>query len=231
MRPQMMAVIADDDKKTLRDLVRVLEEEHFEVALALDTEHAFQLVQKHKPQLIISEVAKSNYDGLSLFEKVRGEIDTNEYQSKLIILTSNADERNEILSFETGIDTYLRKPLRSHAFKKRLARFFQLKSDINTVKMDHFQIKDLYFDLKKRLLYRKSSNTHLTIQAKTFDILFFLASHANNVFSRQQLLQQIWKDNHTVTARSVDVHILKIRQLLGSGYVKTIKGVGYLFNE
>lgn len=231
MRPQLMAVIADDDKKTLRELVKVLEEENFEVALALDTAHAFQLILKHKPQLIISEVAKNNYDGLSLFEKVRSEVDSTDHQSKLIILTNNTDEKNEILSFETGIDSYLRKPLRTHAFKKRLARFFQIKSDINAIKMDHFQIKDLYFDLKKRLLYRKSSPTHLTIQAKTFDILFFLASNVNHVFSRQELLQQIWKDTHKVTARSVDVHILKIRQLLGNGYVKTIKGVGYLFKD
>lgn len=71
----------------------------------------------------------------------------------------------------------------------------------------------------------------MQIQSKSFEILFFLARFPNQVFSREQIMQTIWGTTSKVTLRSVDIHILKIRQLLGDGYIKTIKGVGYLFQD
>ncbi|WKV11634.1 response regulator transcription factor [Marivirga harenae] len=232
MQQSRTAVIADDDKSTLRDLVTILESENFNVALALDTQHAIQLINKHHPQLIISEIGNQNYDGISLFTYLKNEVAINELDTKIIALTSNSDEKYEILSYETGIDFFLRKPLRKNAFKKRLSKFFDTEDSVFNLKpIEEYEIRDLYFDVKKRLLFKLPAKDLLQIQSKSYEILLFLARFPNQVFSREQLMQAIWGNSAKVTLRSVDIHILKIRQLLGEGYIKTIKGVGYLFKQ
>jgi len=230
MQKSRTAVIADDDKETLRDLVKILESENFNVALALDTQHAIQLVNRHQPLLIISEIANQIYDGISLFNYLKNDLDNKEIEPKIIALTSNKDEKYEILSYESGIDFFLRKPLRKNAFKKRLSKFFEDEENIFHLKpVDEYEIRDLYFDIKKHLLFKSTTNELLQIQSKSFEILLFLARFPNQVFSREQIMPAIWGTSSKVTLRSVDIHILKIRQLLGEGYIKTIKGVGYLF--
>ncbi|HET8859635.1 response regulator transcription factor [Marivirga sp.] len=232
MQQSRTAVIADDDKETLRDLVKILESENFNVALALDTQHAIQLINKHHPLLIISEIANQNYDGISLFNYLRNEPNTKEIDPKIIALTSNQEEQNEVLSYESGIDYFLQKPLRKNAFKKRLSKFFGEEESIFHLKpLDEYEIKDLFFDIKKNLLYKLPSKDLIQIQSKSFEILLFLARFPNKVFSRDQIMQTIWGLGSKVTLRSVDIHILKIRQLLGDNYIKTIKGVGYLFSD
>jgi two-component system alkaline phosphatase synthesis response regulator PhoP len=225
------AVIADDDKETLRDLVKILESENFSVALALDTHHAIQLIIKHQPLLIISEVADHNYDGISLFKYLKTEAKINDTDPKIIALTSNMDERNEILSYDQGIDFFLRKPIRKNAFKKRLAKFFSEDEEIYQMEsLSEYEIRDLFFDVKKHLLFKLPSKEMMQIQSKSYEILLFLARFSNEVFSREQIMLAIWGNSSKVTLRSVDIHILKIRQVLGEGYIKTIKGVGYLFS-
>jgi two-component system alkaline phosphatase synthesis response regulator PhoP len=232
MQQSRTAVIADDDKETLRDLVKILESENFNVALALDTQHAIQLIKRYQPLLIISEIANQNYDGISLFNYLKHESVDKEINPKIIALTSNKEERYEILSYESGIDFFLRKPLRKNAFKKRLLKFFGEEESIFQLKhVDEYEIRDLYFDFKKHLLFKLPSKELMQIQSKSFEILFFLARFPNQVFSREQIMQTIWGTTSKVTLRSVDIHILKIRQLLGDGYIKTIKGVGYLFQD
>lgn len=232
MQQGKTAVIADDDKETVRDLVKILESENFNVALALDTQHAIQLINRHQPLLIISEIGNQNYDGISLFNYLRSEFCSKEIEPKIIALTSDKDEKNEILSYESGIDFFLHKPLRKNPFKKRLSKLFGDQESILYLKpLDEYQIRDLYFDIKKHLLFKLPAKKLLQIQSKSFEILLFLARFPNQVFSREQIMQAIWGESSKVTLRSVDIHILKIRQLLGENYIKTIKGVGYLFKD
>jgi len=230
MQKSRTAVIADDDKETLRDLITILESENFNVALALDTQHAIQLIIKHQPLLIISEVANYNYDGISIFRYLKNDIEIKGVDPKIIALTSDEDEKNEILSYDSGIDFFLRKPLRKKAFKKRLSKFFEEEENVFHLRaMDEYQIRDLFFDIKKHLLFKLPSKDLIKIQSKSYEILLFLAQFPNKVFSREQIMHNIWGNSAKVTLRSVDIHILKIRQLLGEEYIKTIKGVGYLF--
>ncbi|ADR20344.1 DNA-binding response regulator [Marivirga tractuosa] len=232
MQQSRTAVIADDDKETLRDLVRILESENFNVALALDTQHAIQLINRHQPLLIISEIANQNYDGIGLFNYLKNDATIKEVEPRIIALTSNSEEQYEILSYESGIDFFLRKPLRKNAFRKRLTKFFGEEENVFHLKpIDEYEIRDLYFDIKKHLLFKLPSKDLMQIQSKSFEILLFLARFPNKVFSREQIMQAIWGNSSKVTLRSVDIHILKIRQLLGEDYIKTIKGVGYLFKD
>ncbi len=230
MLTKKTAVIADDDKETLRSLVSTLEDNGFEVALALDNEHALQLIKKVNPILVISEVGKNNYDGVRLYEAYKKESKLNDHL-KMVILTNNVDENLEIQSFESGVDDFLIKPLRKNAFNKRITRYFiEQKKELKSPKKQ-FQIRDLFFNLVNKTVYKMPENKQVRIQSKSFEILFFLAFHHDQVFSRDALISAIWETNSKVTARSIDVHILKIRQAFGDEYVKTIKGVGYIFSK
>jgi two-component system alkaline phosphatase synthesis response regulator PhoP len=230
MLTKKTAVIADDDKETLRTLVSTLEDNGFEVALALDSEHALQLIKKVNPILVISEIGKNNYDGVGLFEAYKMDPKIND-NLKMVILTSSIDENLEIKSFESGVDDFLIKPLRKNAFNKRILRYFiEQKKEVKSPKKQ-FQIRDLFFNLVAKTVYKTSENTPIQIQSKSFDILFFLAYNHDQVFSREVLIRAIWESNSKVTSRSIDVHILKIRQAIGEEYVKTIKGVGYIFSK
>lgn len=228
MLTRKMAVIADDDKETLRNLVSTLEDDGFEVALALDTNHAIQLIKKVHPVLVISEIGKHNYDGLSLFESFKKEVRLIN-QLKMVILTNNSDEKYEILSFESGIDDFLLKPLRKNAFRKRIVRYFKEEKAPQKAPKKQYQIRDLFFNISNKSIHKLPNEEVVPIQSKTFDILLFLALNHDHIYSREALINAIWPINSKVTARSIDVHILKIRQLLGEGYIKTIKGVGYIF--
>ncbi len=230
MLTKKTAVIADDDKETLRSLVSTLEENGFEVALALDNEHALQLIKKVNPILVISEIGKNNYDGVRLYEEYKKESKLNDHL-KMVILTNNVDENLEIKSFESGVDDFLIKPLRKNAFNKRITRYFiEQKKELKSPKKQ-YQIRDLFFNLVTKTVFKTPENRPVRIQSKSFDILLFLALNHDQVFSRETLINAIWESNSKVTPRSIDVHILKIRQAFGDQYVKTIKGVGYIFNK
>ncbi|MGM0582573.1 MAG: response regulator transcription factor [Bacteroidota bacterium] len=232
MQQSRTAVIADDDKETLRDLVKILESENFNVALALDTQHAIQLINRYKPSLIISEIADQNYDGIRLFNYLKDESTKKQSDPKIIALTYNSEEQNEILSYESGIDLYLHKPLRIKAFKKRLLKFLGEEERIPHLKQkDEYEIRDLYFDIKNNHLFKLPFKEIIHIQSKSFEILLLLARYPDQIFSRAQIIKTIWGYSSKVTLRSVDIHILKIRQVIGEDYIKTIKGVGYLFKD
>ncbi|MBK6264485.1 response regulator transcription factor [Marivirga sp. S37H4] len=229
MLSKKVAVIADDDKETLRILVDTLEADGFEVALAMDTQHALSLIRKVNPVLVVSEIGKANYDGLLLFETYKKDYPyLNNF--KMVILTNNNEEKYEISSFESGIDDYLIKPLRKNAFKMRIVRYLNEENPVvHVVPEKQFQIRDLHFNLLNKTIYKLPEKKQIPIQSKTFEILFFLASNNDRIFSREALIKAVWAPSRKVSPRSIDVHILKIRQLLGENYVKTIKGVGYLF--
>jgi two-component system alkaline phosphatase synthesis response regulator PhoP len=226
--PKKFAVIADDDKDTLRNLVGTLELEGFDVALALDNSHAVKLVKKHKPKLIISEAAKENYDGINLLGNLRKDI-SNWPDTRFIILTSNTTETLEINAFDLGVDDFLLKPIRPNAFRKRIHKYSRDAFQLDKAPVDVITLRDLKLDPFHKRVLKAGKDKPEKIQSKTFDILYFLARNHDQVFSREKILQMIWGDQIDVTPRSIDVHVLKIRTVLGEGYVKTIKGVGYKF--
>ncbi len=228
MQEKKIAIIADDDKETITSLVEALEEKGFFIKIADDTQHALQLIKNVKPCLVISEIGKMKYDGVLLFEAYKKEpVFSNHF--KMVILTNNNDEKYEVMSFESGIDDYLLKPLRTKAFQKRIHRFFNKENARLSIPEKQFQIRGLFFNLTNKTIQQIHDKKLIKIQSKTFDLLFFLAVNNNQIFSRESLLQSIWTEDKQITSRSVDVHILKIRQVLGKGFIKTVKGVGYLF--
>lgn len=145
----------------------------------------------------------------------------------IIYLTARVEEYSELAAFDVGADDYITKPIRPRALLSRIAALFrrEQKQHQKNEKKDKIQVGALTIDRESYIVF--NDKTPITLPKKEFEMLFFLAQNPNKVFSRDELLQNIWGTDVYVLARTVDVHIRKVREKIGGGYIKTVKGVGY----
>jgi len=163
-------------------------------------------------------------DGIETCIKIRSmESLSNVY---VIFLTAREEEYSEVAAFDAGADDYITKPIKPRALISRINSFFKrrftskdssLIQEVETLKMDKNSYTTI-LDGKKIYLPKKE-----------FDLLFFLMKNSSKVYSRDSLLRNVWGSGVHVVARTVDVHIRKLREKIGENFIKTIKGVGYKF--
>jgi two-component system alkaline phosphatase synthesis response regulator PhoP len=144
----------------------------------------------------------------------------------IIFLTARSEEYSEVAAFDVGADDYITKPIKPRALMSRIAALF--RRDIKKEKdKGQIKIRDLKID-RSSYTIDKAGKT-ITLPKKEFELLYFLANNPNVVFSRDELLHNIWGSDVFVLARTVDVHIRKVREKIGEEYISTVKGVGYKF--
>jgi two-component system alkaline phosphatase synthesis response regulator PhoP len=219
-------IVADDDMEILKSLKHLLEEKGYDVRVAFDGEAALRLCEKHLPDLLISEIALEGIDGLTLLQKIRQNPRT--AHTKMVILTHDFMEGNEVRAFDLGVNDFLYKPLRPKAFLLRLEKKFnrprQQDQALSTLK-----INGLLLDSEKSTLIQNEKAIRLP--RRTFELFFFLAQNPGVVYERSELLERIWGEGVNISGRTVDVHIRKIREKIGNDYITTFKGIGYKFNK
>ena len=181
---------------------------------------------KRVEDLILVDIMMPEIDGIQLCRKLRN-IEKFDL-TRIIFLTARAEEYSEVAAFEAGADDYITKPIKPRALVSRINSFYSRKysseESNNTLIIDNLIInKDSYLV--------KVDDNEIFFPKKEFELLYFLASNPNKVFSRESLLRNIWGSNIHVVPRTVDVHIRKIREKLGQDFISTIKGVGYKFKN
>ena len=129
-------------------------------------------------------------------------------------------------AFDVGADDYITKPIKPRALMSRIAALFRRDSKKEQEK-GHIKIRDLHIDRSSYTIIKGDKT--ITLPKKEFELLYFLANHPNVVYNRDELLHHIWGTDVFVLARTVDVHIRKVREKVGEKYITTIKGVGYKF--
>ena len=182
------------------------------------------LAREFIPDLTILDIMMPNMDGVETCRQIRS---IPELANKFIIfLTARSEEYSEIAAFEMGADDYITKPIKPRALISRINALFrrEVKKDSGSSKIS---IGNLEID---RVSYTvKLDNKKIILPKKEFELLFFLAQNPDQVFGRDDLLKNIWGSDVYVLARTVDVHIRKVREKIGDGFIITIKGVGYKF--
>ena len=217
-------LLADDNLESLKNLKGLLEKEGYDVRVAFDGKQAHYLARKFSPDVVIADVKLPEMDGFSLCQALRQEP---EFQTTLIILLSETNnEWEEMTAFDCLANAYLSKPLKSLAFLSRLKGLLRRKP--NQVP------RQLVLDSGKLVVEPTTSSLQVEgndihLPSKTFEIFMFLASNPETVYSRDELLLHLWGSDDEINARTIDVHIRKIRQKMGERYIHTIKGVGYKF--
>ena len=217
-------LVVDDEKDILELLKYNLEKEGYEVSTANNGKSALEKATKLKPNLILLDIMMPEMDGVETCRKLREIPEVS--QTHITFLTTRAEEYSEVAAFDAGADDYIVKPIKPRALMSRINALFRKESKL-LKQTDKIEIRELVIDRSSFTV--KVDERPVTLPKKEFELLFFLAQSPNKVFSRDELLHQIWGSDVYVLARTVDVHIRKVREKIGEGYISTVKGVGYKF--
>jgi len=223
---QKKVLVIDDEPNIVEILAYNLEKEGYEVQSAKDGEEGIKKASVFKPHLILLDIMMPNIDGVETCRILRENPSLS--NTFILFLTARSEEYSEVAAFSSGADDYIVKPIKIRALMSRVDSFFR-RAIIEKDEEDRVSIKDLEIDKVSYTI--KQSGSDITFPRKEFELLYFLAKNPNKVFSRDTLLKKIWGTDVSVVARTVDVHVRKIREKIGDGYIKTIKGVGYKFDE
>lgn len=218
-------LIVDDDTDILELLEYNLQKVGYEVKVATSGQKAIEEAKIFLPQLILLDIMMPGIDGIETCRLLRANpLFTDIY---IVFLTARGEEYSEIAAFEVGADDYIVKPIKPRALISRISSFFRREIK-KTTDVQKLNIGDLIIDKESYTVVKKG--VELSLPKKEFELLYYLALHPNRVFNRDSLLQAIWGQDVYVLARTVDVHIRKVREKVGDDCIKTIKGVGYKFN-
>jgi len=215
-------LVVDDEPDILELLQYNLVKAGYDVTVAEDGEAAIEQAHKILPDLILMDIMMPKMDGVEASRVIREIPELAE--TYIIFLTARVEEYSEVAAFNVGADDYIIKPIKPRALVSRIAALFRRERK-RQVPQDFLSLGDLVIDKTSYTVAR--GEEVINLPKKEFELLFFLARYPNTVFSREDLLQNIWGADVYVLERTVDVHIRKVREKIGEGYIKTIKGVGY----
>ncbi|WP_158860434.1 response regulator transcription factor [Lunatibacter salilacus] len=222
---KIKVLVVDDEQDIIDILTYNLQKEGYEVETAMDGIKAVSIAKSFVPDVILLDIMMPLQDGVETCRQIR---EIPELKSTFVIfLTARSEEYSEVAAFDVGADDYINKPIKPRALLSRIAALFrrETKKDQEVSKIT---VRDLVID---RSSYTVSKSGKIIIlPKKEFELLYFLSKSPNIVFSRDDLLQNIWGTDVFVLARTVDVHIRKVREKIGDDYITTVKGVGYKFD-
>lgn len=222
----MSKILVVDDEIDILEIIRhALNKEGFEVHVAANGAQAIEQARKIKPELILMDVMMPVMDGMEACRQLKEDPETSGIA--IVFLTARSEEFAELAGFEAGADDYISKPIRPRVLLSRLKAILRRRNAITTVSHESMEFGPLKID-RERFVVEYNGKT-LQFPRKEFELLSFLASRPGRVFSRDEILENVWGNEVLVVDRTIDVHVRKIREKLDDKYIHTVKGVGYKF--
>ncbi len=217
-------LVVDDDPIVLNVVVRYLERDGFHALTARDGEDARALLERERPSLVVLDVMLPGIDGLSLCRWIRARSDL-----PVILLTARGEEADRIVGLELGADDYVTKPFSPRELATRVRTVLR-RTTSAPPPTERLEIGELALDAATREVHRNGGLLKLT--AKEFDLLWFLASNRNHVFSRDQLMDRVWGYEPASDSGTVTVHVRRLREKIEQDpsqpeLLETVWGVGY----
>ncbi len=223
-------LVVDDEKLIVKGIRFSLEQDGMEVDCAYDGEEALQLATENRYDMILLDVMLPKMDGFQVCQQIREFSDV-----PVVMLTAKGDDMDKILGLEYGADDYITKPFNILEVKARIKAIMRRTTGKSGVdeKGNVIQNGDLKLDLDSRRLFILGREVNLT--AKEFDILELLVTNPGKVYSRDNLLNLIWGFDYPGDARTVDVHVRRLREKIETSpsepkYVHTKWGQGYYYH-
>ncbi len=215
-------VLVVDDDANIRELISIfLSGEGYTVIEAENGEEALTLLEENNIQIVVVDVMMPEVDGYELTKEVK-----KYYDIPILMVTAKGESQDKLKGFDLGVDDYVVKPfdpLEIVARVKALLRRFQLLSDKN-VFVGNLMINQIKYEIS-------ANDQSITLPLKEFELLFKLASQAGRIFTRNDLIEQIWGLDYEGDERTVDVHIKRVRERLrelkATVEIVTIRGLGY----
>ncbi|MDU5467005.1 MAG: response regulator transcription factor [Peptoniphilus harei] len=223
-------ILVVDDESAISDIIKFnFEKEGYLIDTADNGRAAIELAAENDYDLILLDIMMPKLNGFEALREIRKSSDV-----PVIMLTAREDEVDKVLGLELGADDYVVKPFSMRELLARvkavLRRFDAQEKKEKDTKI--LKAKDLEINLEKYQVKRGEKNIELTL--REFELLKFLASHPGIVFSREELLQEVWEYEYYGDIRTVDVTVRRLREKIEDEnkdfkYIKTKRGVGYLF--
>lgn len=219
-------LIADDEPDILEVIEYNLQKEDFQVIKAVNGRQALDLAVHERPSLILLDIMMPEMDGIEVCRELRSR---REFDGTLIaFLTARNEDFTQVQGFDVGADDYITKPIKPRLLISRIKALLRRagSQEVHTEKQTY---GDLSIDEEKYLVYVQGKP--ITLAKKEFELIQLLVSRPGKVFTRQEIFNKIWGMDVIVGDRTIDVHIRKIREKIGEEYIKTIKGIGYKFDQ
>ena len=230
-RDDLTILVVDDEPNILEVVSAYLRRELYHVVTATDGEAALKQFAESSPDLIVLDVMLPRLDGLEVCRRVRATSNT-----PIIMLTARSDETDKLVGLGIGADDYLTKPFSPRELVARIKAVLRRSLAVAPPEPGAdaiLKFPGLRINPRTRVVETDAKQVELT--AKEFDLLYFLARHAQEVFTRTQLLDQVWDYSYYGDTSTVTVHVRRLRKKiepdpLRPRYVKTVWGVGYKFD-
>lgn len=222
-------ILVVDDEETIREVVRrYLEREDFTVQEAEDGYEALDMISESAPDLILLDLMLPGIDGMTITRHLR-----QDRHIPIIMLTAKGEPSDRIRGLDIGADDYITKPFSPQEVVSRVRAVLrrvnpQVQENTNQpIQIDRIQIDPKSYSVK-------IDGEPVTLTAKEFDLLYYFAIHPNQVFSRSQLLANVWGDELYIDPTTVTVHIRRLREKIETDpsnpqYLQTVWGIGYKF--
>jgi phosphate regulon transcriptional regulator PhoB len=231
---QKKILVVDDEKDIVELIAYNLEQEGFAVLRASDGQAAWEAIRKEKPGLVVLDLMLPGMSGLDVCKMIRRHGETEGIP--VIMLTAKSDSVDKILGLELGADDYMTKPFSVRELIARIRavlRRSQARSDAHNP-AEIFTCPGLEIDFSSCTV--TVDNNRVSLSSREFKLLQFLTRRPGRVYSREQLLDQVWGDETFVEPRTVDVHISRLRAVIEKDkehpkYILTVRGLGYKFND
>lgn len=230
----MKKILIVDDEKPIREMVRLsLELAGFNCIEANKASQAMQLIIDQKPDLVLLDWMMPEISGVEMIRKIRR--DDSLKDVAVILLTAKVEENNAVVGLNSGADDYIRKPFNSKELVARINSLLRRKYGGD----DEISVPGLKVDPKSQRVY--INDTLINIGPTEYRLLKFFLLNQDRVYSRAQLLDQVWGVNVYIEERTVDVHIRRLRKCLTydknnnfdidpGKYIQTVRGTGYRFS-
>jgi len=223
-------LLVDDEPDIVEFLGYNLKKEGYLVESATDGDSAIEKAKNFNPDLILLDVMMPGKDGIEVCQELR---QLNQFSKTIIaFLTARSESYTEISAFDNGGDDFINKPIKPNVLKSRIKGLLRRNqvggaeaSNSNAITV----IGDITIDQDRMEVMHKEQK--LVLAKKEFELLSLLLSEPGKVFKRAEIMSRVWGNDVIVGDRTIDVHIRKLREKLGSDYIQTYKGVGYKFNH
>ena len=224
-------LLVDDEESVQKLLTYPLERDGYHVVQARDGEEALTRFGQQAVDLVVLDIMLPKLDGLEVCKRLR-----TSSAVPIIMLTARDDELDKVLGLELGADDYITKPFSIREFRSRVRALLRRASlqRVETEEPQRIEVGELVIDLERRVVEVRGEPAQLTYVE--FELFRIMASHPGRVYSRRQLLEELWGSADYRDPRTVDVHVRHLREKLEleprePEYIQTVRGVGYRFRD
>lgn len=227
MQPTILVV--DDEPAIRQMLVFALSGEGYTYFEAGDSEEAQKQIAEHRPDLLLLDWMMPGLSGMDLARRLKRDPDTKNLP--IIMLTARGEEHDKIKGLDTGADDYITKPFSTQELLARVRAVLRRSTDTRPAEV--LEVDSLRLDLETHRV--TINNQPIDLSPTEFKLLHFFVSHPERVYTRAQILDNVWGSNVYIEERTVDVHIRRLRKLLAEhqfdDYIQTVRSVGYRFSR